>query len=203
MYKKKKQKVKFKLRIELLVVFIVILGMIATSVVLRLPDSKTKLANTYGGALDSTHIFEELTFDELYTEIKNEGFTFVYFGSPECTDSVSTISTINTRGIYWDVETIYYVDATNYLIDEDADDYEEDKDLTSEIASIEAKLNTNVAVDIVEISLEFTPSIWVFENDTLVFNSSNYLNEDEDLSWSNISDRAFCVNLPKFDEGNE
>lgn len=213
MYKKKKVKAKFKFRIELLGIFVAIGTMAALAFVLRLPDAKTKISNSYvsaGGSLTADHLLESMSFDELYEQMSSEEYTFVYFGSTSCSSCVNEIGTINTRAAYYNVETLYYVDATNYIIDEDADDYEEDKELTAEITSIESKLNANIGVDVngdavEEISLEFTPAIWVFKNNELIFNSANYLNDDQDamkLSWTAISDRAFCVNLPVYGSSN-
>lgn len=206
MYKRKKQKAKFKLRMELVAILVIVVAMITTSVVLRLPNAATKLANSYtevGSTLGSDHLYLEVSFDELYEEMNKEGYTFVYFGSPECATCVTEVTTINSRAAYWDVEQVLYVDATDYMIDEEAEDYEEDKELTQEIKNIESKLNGNVSNGISDISLEYIPAIWVFNDGELVFNSSDYLNEEEDgmiLNWSAIADRAFCVNLPNYDE---
>ncbi len=213
MYKKKKQKTKFKLRFELIAIFLVVIAMVGISVVLRLDDQATKLANSYnaaGASLGTDHIYEEVSFEELYEEIKADELTFVVFASPECTTSITEISTINSKATYWDIERVLLVDATKYIIDEEADDYEEDKELTAEIKSIEEKLNANVSTNVfgdavADVDLQYTPSIWVFENNELVFNSNNFLDSDDDneswiLTWSNIADRAFCINLPNFDD---
>ncbi len=206
MYNKKKQKAKFKFRVELLVILASIAIMITLSIVLRLPDAKTKIADSYtayGSSLTSDHVYEEISFSELYKLKDDENYTFVYFGSPECGSCVSEITNINTAALKWDIELVYYVDATDYLIDEDADDYVEDTKLTAKMNTIEENLNKNVSTDVSSISLEFTPAIWVFKNGELVFNSGDYLNDDEDgmtLTWSLIADKAFHVNLPEYQD---
>lgn len=209
MYKKKKQSVKFKLRLELIAIFLVIVGMISASVILRLPSAQEKIAAAYNATesgLSNEHLYDEVSFDGLIDEINTGELLFVVFASPDCTESVSPIATINSRGEYWDLERIVYVDATNYLIDEDADDYEEDEVLTKEISELEKSLNVFNTNELADIALEHTPSIWVFNEKELVFNSVDYYDEDDEamsLSWSQISDRAFCINLPQFDSSQE
>lgn len=207
---KYKQKEKFKLRIELIGIFLTIAIMITLSIVLRLPDANTKLANAYteaGSSLTSDHVYVEMNYDELVNKIETSNeLVFIYFGSPECTNCVTEITTINSKATYWDIEEVIYFDATDYIIDEDAEDYEEDAELNAEINKIEERLSKNVKEGVTDISLEFTPAIWVFEKGELIFNSGDYLNDDQDgmtLSWSQIADRAFCINLPSYESDEE
>ncbi len=195
---KYKQKEKFKLRIELIGILLTIAIMITLSIVLRLPDAKTKLSNAYteaGSSLTNEHVFVEMNYEELITHIEtSDELVFIYFASPECGNCVTEITTVNTKASYWDIEEVIYFDATDYMIDEDADDYEEDKELNEKISVMEDRLG---------VTLEFTPAIWVYEDNKLIFDSNDYLNDDEDgmiLSWSQIADRAFCINLPEFKE---
>lgn len=213
MYKRKKQNAKFKLRIELIGMLLVVALMITLSVVLRLPDEKTKFANTIngaGGSLSSDHLFVESNFDSLYDKMNDEELTFVYYGATDVFESMSEMSTINTRAVLWDVEEILFIDGSKYYIDEEADDYEEDLELNATIKTIEDKLNaskgTNIFVGdegISDIDLSLYPSIWVFQNGELVFNSTDFYDYDDEvmnLEWSAVADRAFYINLPNYDE---
>lgn len=213
MYKRKKQNAKFKLRIELIGMLLVVALMITLSVVLRLPDEKTKFANTIngaGGSLSSDHLFVESNFDSLYDKMNDEELTFVYYGATDVFESMSEMSTINTRAVLWDVEEILFIDGSKYYIDEEADDYEEDLELNATIKTIEDKLNaskgTNIFVGdegISDIDLSLYPSIWVFQNGELVFNSTDFYDYDDEvmnLGWSAVADRAFYINLPNYDE---
>lgn len=198
MYNKKKQKAKFKLRVELIAIILVVAVMIGLSFGLRLPNASTKLSNAYseaGGSLDSSHIYVEKNYDKLVSHIESaEGLVYVFFGSPEDASCVTEISTVNSRASYWDVEEVIYFDASFALVEHE-EGSDETLELEAEIKAMEEKLG---------VSLDFKPGLFVFENSEVVFDSNDFLNDDEDapamtLTWSQISDRAFCINLPEFD----
>lgn len=209
MYKKKKVKAKFKLRVELIAILSIVLLMVGVPVVLRLPDSNTKFANSFveaGGSLTNEHVFKEMNLNEITKKIENsEELVFIYVGSTDCTESVSQISTINSRAAYWEVEQVIYYDVAFAVAEyeEDSDDETKQKE---KMDSVELVFEEMGKLDTVEnfIDLEYTPALWVFENGKLIFNSGDFLNDDKDglrteMNWSQIADRAFCVNLPNFE----
>lgn len=188
---KKYSKVKFKLRKELVIILLIAVVMAVTTVVLNLPSEKDKIYSDYAGNLSTTdHVFEKITKSKLVDLVESGEEIYVYFGSPTCSNCTTYIDTFNTQAVYWEVETVYYLDAS--FVDEE--DREEDEDFNSELLTWESKLK--------DVSFDFTPSIWVYQDGELVFNSQDYIEDDDTTmmkSWDLIASEAFALNLTNKD----
>lgn len=196
MYNKRKQKAKFNLRIEFVGILVAIAIMITLSIVLRLPSEKEKLANTFASSsLTKDHVYNEVEFDDLVGEIKSQGYVFVFFGNPTSATSISAITTVNTAASSFEIEEILYLDST-FASEKDR---EEDEAFDTKLTTMEEKLSTNVNAEVTsEFSLDFDTALWVYLDGELIFNSNDFLNDDEtalELTWGSITTRAFCFNL--------
>ncbi len=210
MYNKKKQKAKFKFRLEFLGILVAVVLMITLSIVLRLPDASTKFSNKYteaGASLTSDHVYNEMKFDELLNHIKSEKLVFVFVGSTDSEESVSQISTINSNAAAWDVEEVIYLDATFSLEEFEEEDTKEESELKSKISDMENQLKALTKDSEVEnyATFDYVPALWAFENGKLVFNSNDYLDDDQEglkegLDWTKVATDAFYRNLPKREE---
>lgn len=196
---KKYSKVKFKFVRELAYILIAIVLMITVAVVVRIPSKSERLFNSYkdvNASLVEEHVFEEVSKNRLTSLIANSSeYVFVYYGSPSCSECVANIETFNQKAKYWDIKTVYYLNASFATGKNREDDNKHD----AALLAYEEVLNKKVSEGNKDISLNYTPSIWVFKDGELVFNSQNYMNtktKTMELSWVQIADRAFSMNKP-------
>lgn len=69
--------------------------------------------STYEKLSDTNHVFETISLEDAYTLIK-EGTGVLYVGKPDCSHCQNLVPTLNEVAKENGVETIYYLDVTDY-----------------------------------------------------------------------------------------
>lgn len=213
--KGKKAKFKFVWTKELIFLIIGILTLVGLAVGLSIPTNQEKIYTAYSAAaaansteeatvtpLVEEHYFYGVSLDKLVKVISDaneDEYVFVYYGTDKDANCVSNINAFNTAVDNYNeaiekssdskgakIDRVYYLNA-DFVYDEED---KEDNAFETEIDTKEAKLpRSNASVN--EVDFFNYPSLWVFCNDELVFNSDDYKNDSGELvtSWQYVTNK--------------
>lgn len=197
----KRNKTKFVLCKELIILVVVLVAMLVTTICLSIPSAKEKeleefntAITTYNtanstnyGLLDDEHVFKKIDLEDLEKEINDSKAEPVYvlYGSLENGTVLSYLSLINTNAKNRDVNRVY-------LYSSDKVEKQEDKDDEEFLAGIERdekifKENENYEVDLLVV-----PAFYVYKNGELVF-SSIKIDENGSYNWHIMLNNAFSI----------
>lgn len=186
----KRNKTKFKWTVPFSILAVFILALIVSAIVLAQPSEATKIYNAYQSTatdtsttvLSQNHVFKKISYNSLVKKIKNTDEVFyVYYGSETCSNCVSNVETFNQAAQSFEIDRVFYLNSS--LLSKY--DLEDDDDL-SEIEALGVKLG---GVDLLN-----TPSLLVYKNGEVVFDSGIYEIDDTEemsLSWKAIAYKAF------------
>ena len=168
---KKYSKVKFTLRKELIIILAAIVVLVVATILFNLPNKEEKFLSKWSATgISENHIYEEVSFDELQSKLNAAGekeLTYVFFATPEDTNSVTYFSTILSYVEIYDVSKVYIVDSA-FVLDGNR---EEDSDFDKKLSDIEANFKDAEGNT---IKLDAACNLWVFEGSTLLDSVDNY-----------------------------
>ena len=168
---KKYSKVKFTLRKELIIILAAIVVLAVATILFNLPNKEEKFLSKWSATgISENHTYTEAEFDDLKGILSSKGeneLTFVFFATPEDTNSVTYFSTILSYAETYGVKEVYIVDSAFVLDGEREEGNDFDKELTAKEENFkDAEGNT--------IKLDSACNLWVFEGSTLLDSVDNY-----------------------------
>ena len=196
--KGRRQKVKFQWTKELGFLIGALVAIIAATIILSIPTKDEKLAAKYNEAITALnaanntsnytidtkdHVFEEIDFEDIAKlqkklEVKDE-YVFVVYGSENDSALLEQLFTINSKAKDVELETIYIYSSTWV---------HEQEDLQAVAEELEAKEVALFGSDVKEFSFEEGPTLLVFYNGEVVFNSQD---AKDITTWNGYIDYAF------------
>lgn len=165
---KKYSKVKFTLRKELIFILAAVAILVVATILLNRPSKEEKFLEKW--SLTENNPYEEISFDELegiLNDKENGEYTFVFFGTPENTETQSYIQTMTSLSELLGVSHIYLVDS-EFVVDGDR---ENDDEFDKELSDIEAKFQD---ADGNTISLDSVNNFWLFNGNVLEKSADDY-----------------------------
>ena len=178
---KKHSKVKFTLRKELIFILAAIILLVVATILLNLPNAEEQFVSKWteaGSTITENTLYEEVSFDDLDSKLTEGEYHFVFFATPSDANSVTYFDTIiSIASLYKEVKKVYIVDCAFAM----GTDREEDADFDAKLAQYEEKYG---------VSLDSTPSFWVFNGNTLVDTVDNY-KINEEISWATALTQMF------------
>lgn len=217
--KSRRNKVKFKLTKELVLLLTCIVAMITATVIMAIPSRSEKALEKYNtaitdfntknetqyGFLDKDNVFDELDFHESFSDgdkeklakkLSSDEYVYVFYGSLTNGDFLQNLTLINGVAKENDVEKVYL--AFSNFIDE-TDDKNSKKFIDETLTPIQATLNNkaeNYFGDDVDLTDTKTPVLLVYEGGKLRFNSQTYKKNPE-YNWNTIINKAFTIKESK------
>lgn len=212
--KGRKNKVKFKFTKELAFLLVFIVVIVVATIILNLPTKTDKFTeklnnaiNDYNAAnntqlttLGEDHNFKSISYEDILEKKNNEGFTMVYYGylTSGATDYYSNLLNINHMAENYEYGTVYLYFADWYA-EQDSETLES-VDFTREKAEKESKINEGKATDVEEFDMSVYPTLLLFKDGSLIFNSQTY-EDDTETNWYDYITKAFSlVSLDKVEE---
>ncbi len=204
----RKNKTKFVLRKELIILVAVLVAMIVTTICLSIPSQQEKRLEEFNNAitaynnanstsyttLDDDSVIYKTSLKKLDTAIKNTSdgtaenpeFVYVIYGSLTNSTICQYLSSIDIEAQQREVEKVYLYTSEKVDNQEDKDDAE----FIAELENDEKVFNSKVLDGIEKVDLLNTPALYVFKNGELVFNSFT-LEDDGSYNWELIINKAF------------
>ncbi len=188
---KRRNKATFKWTKELIILLSVIIVMIGVTIVLGIPSKADKLYEKYTSAQTSSqtaltedNVFEEISFKKLAKRIKNDEYTYVYYGSITVTEFLDNIEAVNQAAQLYEIDKVYILEST-WVQELDLEDEDDGKENQAKLDAREEQLDG--------VDMSIYPSLWIFKNGKVVFNSDDILNDDYfPAGWSFVIERAFA-----------
>ena len=200
--KNRRKKVQFHWTKELIILIVSLVAILTATIILALPSPKEKLTDelntqitTYNstnstsyGTLTTENVYSIFdSYDELKRVKEESGYVYVFYGVYSSGTFLEQLSAIDTAARNNDVEKVYL-----YLANEVEDT--EDQDSTTfkrEMETRKNEISSNKLLDVKEIDFTEYPSLFVFQDGKLVFNSQT--DEGSQLSWSIYINKAFTL----------
>ncbi len=203
----KKNKTKFVLRKELIILVFILLAMIVTTICLSIPSKDEKRLEEFNQAissyntanstqynlLDDQMVFQKANLKGIEKAIDNSKgtesepkYTYVLYGSLSNATILENLSAINTEAKNREVKKVYFYASDKVDGQEDLND----ADFLAEIEQDETVFNKDVLNGVDKVDLLKPTALYVYKNGELVFNSMK-ATEDETYSWSLIINQAF------------
>lgn len=204
--KSRKNKVKFKLTKELVILVVGLLVIIAATIIMGLPSNASKTLERYNSQiaefntknstnhyeLPEDHVFKEISYNGLTKKKNNDGYTYVIYGSFNQGTFVENIYSINMKAKDLEIGTIYLFFNDWVANEEDTDSIEFNNEASQKNAVLNEKKNPNQdEFDIADIS---DTTILVFKAGELVFNTQTYADNDS-YSWETLIHQALMVGV--------
>lgn len=192
--KHRKVKTRFKITKPLIfllgfiVVIIVLTGLLSIEsadekLYTRITNAQAAIDDFSGKTLDKDNVFKQISYKKLTKKVKSSDYVYVYYGTTTNTNFLTYIQTVNDRAQTYNVDKVYLLDskwATS--IDIDDEDYGEE--------------NNNVLTEVEKalggVDMTIAPSLWIFQNGNVVFNSEDYLSDTYQAgTWNYVIEQAF------------
>ena len=213
--KSRRNKVKFKLTKELVLLITCLVAMITATVVMAIPSRAEKALERYNtaitdyntknetqfGFLDKDNVFDELNFhenfddgdkDNLAKKLASDDYVYVFYGSLSNGEFLQNLTLINAVAKANEVKKVYL--AFSNFIDE-AEDKNSASFINESLKPIENTLNKKIDGydgDNVDLTDTKTPVLLVYKEGTLMFNSQTY-KKNAEYNWSTIINKAFTI----------
>ncbi|MDE6660821.1 MAG: hypothetical protein K2J93_03230 [Anaeroplasmataceae bacterium] len=204
----RRNKTKFVLRIELIILVLVLVAMIVTTVCLSIPSASEKRLEEFNnaiteyntanstsyGTLTDESVIRKASLKKISSELsdaskgteENPRYTYVLYGSLVDSTILQYLSTIDKEAQQREVRVVYLYSSEKVDKQEDKDDIEFLADLEKD----EDVFNADVLEGVDEVDLLKTPAFYVYKNGELVFNSTTIV-EDGSYNWELIINKAF------------
>ncbi len=202
----RKNKTKFVLCKELVILIVVLVAMIVTTICLSIPSKAEKeleefntAINTYNsanstsyGLLGDDHVFKKADLSDVEKAIADSNgteeapkYVYVLYGSLENSTVLEFLSLIDTEAKNRERDRVYFYSSSKV-------DNQEDKEDESFLAELENdekvfKENENNEVDLLK-----TPAFYVYKNGELVLSSISY-DENALYNWHLMINHAFAL----------
>ena len=209
--KSRRNKVKFKLTKELIILVVALVAILVATIIMGLPSNEAKKLDEYNGKitafnnanqtshqlLSEGHVFKEISYNSLTKKKNNDDYTYVLYGTFDQESFVSNLSILNYQAKEYEIDTIYLFLATWVAEQEDTDSI----DFNKEVNEKNAVLNENKDKDQNEFDMADidTATLLVFKDGSLVFNTQTY-DESAEYTWNNYINKALTLGV---DSDNE
>ncbi|MBR4496275.1 MAG: hypothetical protein IKP12_03995 [Acholeplasmatales bacterium] len=211
--KNRRNKVKFKLQPELIVIVACLVIMLVATIIMAIPTKAEKTTTNLNNAIYSynqqnsssgssssssssylanDNVYEEVSHSSLVKKIRTEEYVYVIYGQyTSNTTIVSNLYYIQSICEDEEIKKVYLYDST--WVDEYEDTDSESFNVVAH--ALEEDFNKNKSADVEEFDLLVSPALLVFHNGSMVFNSQTY--EDESYSWAMFIQKAFYLSQVK------
>ncbi len=207
--KNRRNKVKFKLQPELIILVVCIVVMLVATIIMAVPTkaetTTTNLNNaiySYNSSqtdsstsvsyLPTKNVYEEVSHSNLVKKIKNEEYVYVIYGQyTSNSDIVANLSNIQTICEDEEIKKVYLYDST--WVDTYDDTASESFNLVA--VPLQDDFNKDKSEDVAGFDLLKSPALLVFHNGEMVFNSQTY--ENSTYTWSMYIHKAFYLSEVK------
>lgn len=204
----KRNKTKFVLCKELIILFAILVVMIVTTICLSIPSAESKRLAEFNDAiteyntanstsysiLSDDHVFRMVGLGDIEGRLADKGseeepkYTYVLYGTLSNSTVLQYLTTINETAKNREVEEVYLYSSSKVDNQEDLDD----EDFLTGLHRDEDIFNKDVLEGIEEVDLLKVPALYVYKNGELIFNSTT-LEEDGSYNWYQIINFAFAL----------
>ncbi len=205
----KRNKTKFILCKELIILILVLIAMIVTTICLAIPsESQKKLEefnnaiteyntanNTSFSTLGEDYVFKKASLNDVSSAIDGSKgtdtepkYAYILYGSLKDATIIEFLSVINKEAQNREVDTVYLYSSDKVENQEDKDD----EQFLAELDNDEKVFNVDVLEGVEEIDLLKAPAFYVYKNGELVFNSVSMI-EDGSYNWHLVINKAFAL----------
>lgn len=204
----RRNKTKFILRKELVILVLALVAMIVTTICLSIPSAKEKRLEEFNNAITAYNtanstsystltedsVIYKASLNKIDSEIKaglngtteEPKYVYVLYGTLSNATICQYLSSIDNEAQQRDVKNVYLYSSEKVDNQEDKDDVE----FLAELENDEKIFNSKVLEGVEEVDLLNTPALYVFKNGQLVFNSYT-LEDDGSYNWELIINKAF------------
>ncbi len=208
--KNRKNKVKFKLTPELIVLVAALVVMLVVTIILAIPSAKqnttTKFnnsiaaynssqsssssssSNSSANYLPNDNVFVEVEHSELFKKVKSNDYVYVLYGNPTNSTIAANLASINS--ICSDLEIKEVCFYSSLWVEEFEDKDTEAFNLVAK--TLENDFNNDKGADVEDFDLLTYPTLIVFNKGKMVFNSQTYKDETG-YNWSMYIQKAFYL----------
>ncbi len=204
----RRNKTKFVLHKELIILIVVLVAMITTTICLSIPTGSEKNLAYFNNAISNYNtannasyttlteetVFKTASLNTIRSSISksskgtedNPEYVYVFYGNINDSSVLQYLSKIDIEAQNRKVKQVYFYSSEKV-------DKQEDKEDASFIASIEKDeevFNASVLEGVEKVDLLKTPALFTFKNGELVFNSNPIL-DDGSYNWELIINQAF------------
>ena len=209
--KNRRNKVKFKLQPELIVIVACLVIMLVATIIMAIPTKAEKTTTNLNNAIYSynqqnsssgssssssssylanDNVYEEVSHSSLVKKIRTEEYVYVIYGQyTSNTTIVSNLYYIQSICEDEEIKKVYLYDST--WVDEYEDTDSESFNVVAH--ALEEDFNKNKSADVEEFDLLVSPALLVFHNGSMVFNSQTY--EDESYSWAMFTSKIINIKI--------
>ncbi|MCR5705420.1 MAG: hypothetical protein K6G48_01270 [Acholeplasmatales bacterium] len=191
-HRKVKTRFKFTKALAILLAFIAVIAIFtgvlsiesdAEKLYTKITTAQAAVEDFSGSTLDEDNVFKEISYKKLTTKVKSSDYVYVFYGTTTNTDYLTYIQTVNDRAQTYNVDRVYLLDSVwATSIDTDDEDYGEENNLV--LSEVERALGG--------VDMTIVPSLWVFQNGEVVFNSDDYINDTyQAATWNYVIEQAF------------
>ena len=212
--KRNRKKVKFKWTKELIILIVALVALLTVTIILAIPSQDKKNLTKWNDAitayntenstsystLGSTDIHlkevsgsDEALFNKVRSISDTDGYTYFFYGSLTNATYLEQLSKINSLATEYKIENVYLVYATFYE-EADADNETDTVSFRQTCDKYEDILNTGKNGDATEIDLTVYPAMFVYKNNSLIFNTQVGKDSNE-YSWSIYIQKAFSFEM--------
>ena len=207
--KNRKNKVKFKLTPELIVLVAALVIMLVVTIVLAIPSAKQNTTNKFNNSiaaynssqssssssssssasyLPNDNVYVEVEHSELFKKVKSNDYVYVLYGNPTNSTIAANLASINS--ICSDLEIKEVCFYSSVWVEEFEN---KDTEAFNTVAkALENDFNNNKAADVEDFDLLSYPALVVFYKEQMVFNSQTYKDETG-YNWSMYIQKAFYL----------
>ncbi len=212
--KRNRKKVKFKWTKELIILLAGLAILLTVTIILAIPSQDKKNLTKWNDAitaynsenstsystLGSTDIHlkevggsDEAQFKKARSISDTEGYTYFFYGTLTNATYLEQLSKINTLATTYELGSVYLLYATFYE-DAKADSTTDTVSFKQTCDTYEDILNKGKSADATEIDLTSYPALFVYKNNSLIFNTQVGKDSDE-YSWSIYIQKAFSFEM--------
>lgn len=210
----KKSNVKFKLHKELIFLLVAIVAMIVTTIVLAIPsESKTtydELNNailaynstnsTSYATIEEDHVFDKAELKDIKKAIEktedgteeSAEYVYVLYGSLNQATILQYLSVINTEAKQRERDVVYLYSSEKVETQEDLEEEKFVAALEKDEQVFNGSNNELVATGVDAVDLTVYPTLLVYKNGELIFNSTTVV-EDGSYNWNLLIVHAFSL----------
>lgn len=211
--KRNRKKVTFKWTKELIILIAAIVVLLTVTIILAIPSQDKKNLTKWNDAITAYNTENSTSYSTLGTDVhlkevggsdeshftkardlaNNEGYTYFFYGSLSNATFLEQLSKVNSVAVEYEIENVYILYATFYE-NAEADEEVDTVSFKQTCDKYEDILNSGKNGDATEVDLTYYPAIFVFKNNSLIFNTQ-VGKDSEEYSWSIYIQKAFSFEM--------
>lgn len=202
----RKNKVKFHFTKELLFLVLFIVAILGVTIYLAAPTNEAKTLEKYNNAitqfntknetnyntLTEDHVFKEISHNSLAKKKNDKGYTYVLYGLLDDGTFLSSLASINSMAKDNEIKTVYLYFATWVSEQEDKNSIT----FKNECTKKEEQLNGKVDQDQSKFDLTVYPTLLVFYDGELIYNSQTFKDNTQG-SWNNYINDVMTIHVKR------